>query len=112
MSTKRNRASRPTKGPTKGPWVEFSDEGRTVAILPAMRDGEVCNFRTPYPSRANARLIAASPDLLEACRLFDEAARDAVRELNAAGLPCPSTIALAAEQARHAIAKATGAEGR
>lgn len=57
-----------TAKPTPGPWVEFSDQGRTIAILPAMRAGEVCSFATPYPSRSNARLIAASPDLLKALK--------------------------------------------
>lgn len=56
---------------------------------------------------ANARLIAAAPDLLAACQLFTEGAHAAVRALNDASIPCPSSIALAAEKARAAIAKAT-----
>lgn len=60
------------------------------------------------PAEANARLIAAAPDMLEACQLFTQGARDAVRALNDAGIACPSSIALAAEKARAAIAKATG----
>jgi hypothetical protein len=46
---------------------------------------------------------AAAPELLEACRLFTQAAHDARDILNNAGLACPASIALAAEKARHAI---------
>lgn len=48
---------------TPGPWVQFADKGQTVAIMPAMRDGDVCSFSEPYPSRADARLMAAAPDM-------------------------------------------------
>jgi hypothetical protein len=51
---------------TPGPWIEFSDQGNTVAIMPAGRPGDVCNFAKPYPSRADAQLMAADPVLLEA----------------------------------------------
>lgn len=52
------------------------------------------------------RLIAAAPELAEACALFTKAAHDAVRALNEAGIACPSSIAFAAEKARAALAKA------
>ena len=51
---------------TPGPWIEFADKGDTIAILPAGREGTVCEFKFPFPSRADARLIAAAPSLLEA----------------------------------------------
>jgi hypothetical protein len=61
---------------TPGPWIEFADRGETVAILPAGRDGTICEFSNEKPydarfhpeARANARLIAAAPDLLEAAQ--------------------------------------------
>lgn len=55
---------------TWGPWFEFADQGDTIAIMPAGRQGDVCLFAKPYPSRANARLIAAAPDLLAALSTF------------------------------------------
>lgn len=78
-----------------------------------------------YPVEANARLMAAAPELLEACQTFAEWLR---RE--DAGFPAETRFntpdgeakwhewygenlrvcALAQEQARAAIAKATGAE--
>jgi len=64
----------------------------------------------PPPSdrdaRTNAHLIAAAPDLLAACQLFTKAVLDALHDFNNAGLACPSSIAFAADQARHAIKKA------
>lgn len=51
---------------TAGPWIEFSDQRGTTAILPMLQTGEVCAFKPPLPSRVNSRLISAAPDLLEA----------------------------------------------
>jgi hypothetical protein len=59
---------------------------------------------------ANARILAAAPDLLAACELFTEAAHECVALLNSKGYACPSSIAFAAEQARHAIEKAHRSE--
>ena len=53
---------------TPGPWVDLCDNGYTIAVVPAGRHGNICAFATP-PSPANARLIAAAPDLLEALQL-------------------------------------------
>lgn len=50
---------------TAGPWVGFSDQGRCVAIMPAGRDGDICTF-AQWPNDADARLIAAAPDMLAA----------------------------------------------
>lgn len=41
--------------------------------------------------------------LRAACELFTEGANDAVKALNAAGIACPASIALAAEKARRAL---------
>lgn len=54
---------------TAGPWVLFTDNGSPLAVLPAGRLGTVAEFaRGPgqTPSDTDARLIAASPDLLAA----------------------------------------------
>lgn len=59
-------------------------------------------------AEANARLMAAAPELVEACELFTRAAHETRDLLNDRGLPCPASIALAAEKARNAIAKAEG----
>jgi len=41
--------------------------------------------------------------LRAACELFTKGAHDAVKALNAAGIACPASIALAAEKARRAL---------
>ena len=58
-------------GHTPGPWVEFCDQDETLAILAAGRDDDVCNFCKPYPSREDARLMTAAPDLLAALSLAE-----------------------------------------
>lgn len=57
---------------TPGPWTIFADKGAAVCILPAERPGEVCSFegRGGPEREADARLIAAAPELLEACKLY------------------------------------------
>lgn len=72
----------PASGPsdvqhTPGPWVGFTDQGHLVAIMPAMRQGEVCGFAVP-PSVADGNLMLAAPCLLEALKelLRDEAVLD------------------------------------
>jgi hypothetical protein len=50
---------------TPGPWIEFADQGETVAILPAGREGQICDFASTVAS-SNARLIAAAPDMFDA----------------------------------------------
>jgi hypothetical protein len=52
-------------GHTRGPWVQFADQGKCIAIMPAMREGDVCTFNQS-PSDADARLIAAAPDMAAA----------------------------------------------
>lgn len=58
---------------TPGPWVEFAVEGHTVTIMAAMHDPDICSFVSPYPARANAQLMAASPELLAACVALKDA---------------------------------------
>jgi hypothetical protein len=97
-------------GHTKGPWIIFSDGGRPAAILPAGRDGEICQFANA--SKANARLIAAAPELLEAAQL-DEQALEHFRKCERCepGHCCPDFFELedaAKVLRRAAIAKAKG----
>jgi hypothetical protein len=79
---------------TPGPWTyEPEEEGYAGAIV--AETGWICDFDTD-PSPANARLIAAAPDLLDAlCMVLDDP--DALD-----GRP------LTYECVRAAIAKATG----
>ena len=52
---------------TPGPWVQFSHQGKIVAIMPAGRDGDICTFAS-FPTPADANLMTAAPDLLEALK--------------------------------------------
>lgn len=53
---------------TPGPWVQFVDQGKCVAIMPAGRDGDICTFNQP-PTDADARLMTAAPQLLKALEI-------------------------------------------
>lgn len=61
---------------TPGPWVQFADKGRAVAVMPAMRPGEICSLEGANGSNdvvnANARLISAAPAMLEALKLAED----------------------------------------
>lgn len=56
---------------TPGPWVQFADQGKVVAIMPAGRPGDVCAF-SASPSDADANLIAAAPDMLALLKAMHE----------------------------------------
>ena len=100
---------------TPGPW-EVSKSGSFVR-LPApdnraicrMNHGSVWEWAQPKGSiedRANARLIAAAPELLEACRMLtehDDCECDNTHKQN-------NTVCRYC-YARQAITKATGEEG-
>jgi hypothetical protein len=76
---------------TPGPWKTNGDP--YVSTADGKRSIAFCDTRHGYEDRANARLIAATPDLLNALMaLADVAERK--------GIPC--------DAARAAIAKATG----
>jgi hypothetical protein len=89
---------------TPGPWVVYDDsnDGKTNRIEISARGKTVARIYHSVPAEdlPNARLIAAAPDLLEACKaleiLFAPLARD-------------STTASWIDKARAAIAKAEGA---
>ncbi|MFC3228805.1 hypothetical protein ACFOGJ_16290 [Marinibaculum pumilum] len=104
-------------GHTEGPWIAAAQIS-SVAGLPVVASPEgrlICNvnciaYRQPVDrkvdgdaafnkeSKANARLIAAAPDLLAACK----------RLVAAIGIPSSITIGDAVEQAEAAIARAEG----
>lgn len=54
--------------------------------------------------RDETRSAAALTALAEAAELVVEALPEVRKALNGAGLPCPSSLALAAEKARNALA--------
>jgi len=58
---------------TPGPWVGFSDQGKCIAIMPAMREGDICTFQQP-PSDADARLMILAPALVKALEQIVELA--------------------------------------
>ena len=84
---------------TPGPWyIDCQNESAAIGYR-AIVDGDGYTVCSPSPmGQANARLIAAAPDLLAALRLCERALeeRDAEAEEHAA------------KAARAAIAKATG----
>lgn len=54
---------------TPGPWVQFADQGKCIAIMPAGREGDVCTFKQS-PSDADAMLMNAGPEMLKALLEF------------------------------------------
>lgn len=105
---------------TPGPWrvhpgvTSCGPYNKALMVGPAGR--AVCHVIGAFEKvevgpegEANARLLATAPELLAAARLYLQGAEAAVAALNAAGIPCPSLIALAAERARAAIDKADAA---
>lgn len=56
---------------TPGPWVQVSVTGGWDGVAEAAnRKSHICALKLNNP--ANARLIAAAPELLEACQTFSE----------------------------------------
>lgn len=96
---------------TPGPWIGFSDTGKTIAILPAMRDGTICEFTfSKTPSEADASLMIAAPDLLKALRAAAGYLRNAHIDLST-GAPkktAMATIDGGLRLVETAIAKAEG----
>jgi hypothetical protein len=95
---------------TKGPWIEFTIQGRTKVILPAGQPGTICSISEPLSdAEANAvgRLIAAAPDLLAALRAVLADIRDYERANNLAPNPGKQDCWQSVTNARAVIAKAT-----
>lgn len=99
---------------TPGPWRFIANHPGCIPAFD-IRDAEgmmvayLGHTRTPGQAEANARLIAAAPDLLAACERLSFAA---LRRESTMGDPCNLIAAIeelreAAQQARDAITKAT-----
>lgn len=84
---------------TPGPWILYGQrdgkEWHAHAILPAGRPGQVVDFAAP-PSEADAKLMAAAPELFEALE-------DLLLEVEEGRRPMSGFIA----RAKSAIAKAS-----
>lgn len=99
---------------TPGPWTMhhcFNDGAEVCAIAPVAWCGAASTYGASSTqridaaeARANARLIAAAPDLLEACEILTEAQRRADAGEHG-GFGC---YVDAVDKARAAIAKAKG----
>lgn len=80
---------------TQGPWLISEEQGDNYVISSASNELEICTVWED-PNKADARLIAAAPDLLEACIYLAE------------GIEACGLTGVYLDQARAAIAKATG----
>ena len=96
---------------TSGPWREHShrqigpDAGIVCEVWSAI--GETDADRIAQAD-ANARLIAAAPDLLEALQEMVAGDAEAIEDAKRLGVPFPDEMLAAYHKARAAIAKATG----
>lgn len=105
---------------TPGPWIVWNDGHGNLSVRSAnerdtsdatyleiatevggLRKGQ--NFKDRSEEQANARLIAASPDLLEALQMVEDAYRDHLSETGEHSIPYSPLAKI-----RSAIAKATG----
>jgi hypothetical protein len=103
---------------TPGPWTVCDEDrlginadGESYSIVIYGNDADDPEIgiqgRTPQERKANARLIAAAPELLLACKLMLEHEGEAVT--NGVGMECDSDeLEHAKDLAKAAIAKATG----
>ena len=75
---------------TKGPWIAVDrDTGDGVCqVIPASAGLRICTVTNSAHDADNARLIAAAPELLEACRsllaLCEGGTGDALQRMDAA----------------------------
>jgi hypothetical protein len=60
-------ATEPKTSHTPGPWTSH-DNGDTTSYITARGGADIADTRSSVDEPANARLIAAAPDLLAACR--------------------------------------------
>lgn len=88
-------------GPTVGP------EGSVVADIRTYGGPHVGGRQHPQTD-ANARLIAAAPDLLEALQEVVAGDAEEIEDAKRLGVPFPDEMLAAYHKARAAIAKATG----
>lgn len=110
-----------TQAHTRGPWTTYAVEGSCeVRQRLSFGTGKALLRMIPDDTPewiANARLISAAPDLLEACRAAlsgsfhsDDCPYDATKEYLVKHPRCVCGHARVREQFRAAIAKATGSE--
>ena len=99
-------------GPTPGPWSVRYDY---VVQAKSFDEGRLVPIAQPYGLRvdgidlfANARLIAAAPDLLEACMAAVECGMVPVMSAAEGGAAKHARHVAVADMIRAAIAKATG----
>lgn len=102
---------------TPGPWAIDRDPRRgmswNINIVDKARGHAVCFMahsggKEPERDEANARLIAAAPELLEALQEMVDGDAEAIDEAKALGVPFPEEMLKAYRKAIAAIAKATG----
>jgi len=104
-------------GHTPGPWRAFNHSWSDTSILAHGFDHAICLLDINHATEgsqdadealmaANARLIAAAPDLLEACRLFLGYNADEGDD----GIAFMLAYERAVSAALQAVAKATGAQ--
>ena len=93
---------------TPGPWAIYVNAPSDVVIRKMSKGGyELCAIARVSSGYANARLIAAAPELLEACMAMielDDRENDHAVDFHKRMELCE----LAFQKARAAIAKATG----
>ena len=92
---------------TQGPWQYTPTNTEHVSHIVRAADGFGVATATPQGGATayNARLIAAAPDMLEACQIISDCASSA-KGMTAAQVRI--ALDMAANTARAAIARATG----
>ena len=102
---------------TPGPWVVRTIDQSLATV--ETQDGRYIignagqlradDWKTGHiERRANARLIAAAPELLEALQEMVAGDAEAIEEAQALGVPFPEEMLATFKKARAAIARATG----
>ena len=93
-----------TKGPWKSGWVGERPHGAAVVWIP---DSSTCNERVEVHTsnaRANARLIAAAPELLAQCKFLEKVLASGDLSATEEGLRNCDTLA----EVREILAKVEG----
>lgn len=90
-----------------GPTITTADKRSTIADIRTC-GGVHCGGPQHPETTANARLIAAAPDLLEALREMVAGDTEAIEDAERIGIPFPDEMLATYNKACAAIAKATG----
>ncbi len=100
---------------TPGPWRTEREGFSTVYVEARIDGGLIQEVAACGPTEAgleqqeaNASLIAAAPDLLEALKEMVAGDAEAIEEAQALGVPFPEEMLATFKKARAAIARATG----